>query len=278
MLVVTARLFKDNQLVGYQLSDGNRTKEFTKQQAWLYAKSKQIINVVATGTQDDPGLSGTNGFELKKLPEVKWQDTSKKKYTKEEMPTVKQLDKHPELLGKNLLVERVLYDSNEGPMIRGIIHAIGYKIVNIGDKPIEYNIIIPAQYRDRRYSKQVLQKGEYTYLSCAELGYLAFNENVGLRFANGRVYYSVPARETYDKNNIAHLYKCYFHFDGIEISEDEENYALVSKYIGKKISDQDIRLDIRDVQEIDAYARVERFTVVITPKKEKTNIFNMFKR
>ena len=72
MLTIIARLFKDNQLVGYRLSDGQREQDFTKQQAWLYAKNKQILNVVATGTQEDPGLSGTNGFELKKLPEVKW--------------------------------------------------------------------------------------------------------------------------------------------------------------------------------------------------------------
>lgn len=77
MLAVTARLFKDNQLVGYRLSDGQAIQDFTKQQAWLYAKNKQILNVVATGTEADPGLSGTNGFELKKLPEVKWGETRK---------------------------------------------------------------------------------------------------------------------------------------------------------------------------------------------------------
>ena len=70
MLVVTARLFKDNQLVGYRLSDGQSTQDLTKQQAWIYAKNKQIVNVIATGTADEPSISGTNGFELKKLPEI----------------------------------------------------------------------------------------------------------------------------------------------------------------------------------------------------------------
>ncbi len=74
MLVVTARLFKDNQLVGYQLSDGQSTQDCTKQQAWYYAKNKQILNVVATGNEANPGLSGTNGFELKKIPEIKWKE------------------------------------------------------------------------------------------------------------------------------------------------------------------------------------------------------------
>ena len=51
MLVVTARLFKDNQLVGYRFSDGQTTQDLTKQQAWAYAKNKQIVSVVATGTE-----------------------------------------------------------------------------------------------------------------------------------------------------------------------------------------------------------------------------------
>lgn len=76
MLVVTARLFKDNQLVGYRLSDGQSTQDLTKQQAWMYAKNKQIFNVVATGTEQDPGLSGIDGFELKSLPQIKWQEKS----------------------------------------------------------------------------------------------------------------------------------------------------------------------------------------------------------
>jgi len=44
----------------------------------MYAKNKEVMNVTATGTANDPGLSGTNGFELKKLPEIQWGDISKK--------------------------------------------------------------------------------------------------------------------------------------------------------------------------------------------------------
>lgn len=70
MLTVTARIFSNNQLVGYRLSDGQSTQDLTKIQAWTYAKNKQIANVVAIGNEQEPGLSGINGFELKKLPEV----------------------------------------------------------------------------------------------------------------------------------------------------------------------------------------------------------------
>lgn len=74
MLQVTARVFDNNQLVGYQITDGQQTQLFTKQQAWIYAKNKQLLNVVATGDETNPGLSGTNGFELKRLPEIKWKE------------------------------------------------------------------------------------------------------------------------------------------------------------------------------------------------------------
>jgi len=76
MLQVTARVFDNNQLVGYQITDGSQTQLFTRQQAWTFAKNKQLINVVATGDETNPGLSGTNGFELKRLPEIKWKEPS----------------------------------------------------------------------------------------------------------------------------------------------------------------------------------------------------------
>lgn len=74
MLQVTARVFDNNQLVGYQISDGQQTQLFTRQQAWVFAKNKQLLNVTATGDETNPGLSGTHGFELKRLPEIKWKE------------------------------------------------------------------------------------------------------------------------------------------------------------------------------------------------------------
>ena len=70
MLKVTARLFDNGQLVGYMLNDGISNAKFLKQQVWELAKNKQIIDVIASGTIDEPIISGTNGFELKKLPEL----------------------------------------------------------------------------------------------------------------------------------------------------------------------------------------------------------------
>ena len=75
MLQITARLFKDNQLYGYRITDGQQIIDATKAQAWLFAKQKEILNVNATGSGNEGnyGLTGTNGFELKSLPQIKWE-------------------------------------------------------------------------------------------------------------------------------------------------------------------------------------------------------------
>jgi hypothetical protein len=72
MFKVTKRLFSDGKLIGYALTDGNSEAPFDRLQVWEMARNKQIIDVVASGTPDDPTISGTNGFELKSLPQVKW--------------------------------------------------------------------------------------------------------------------------------------------------------------------------------------------------------------
>ena len=84
MLQITARIFKGNQLIGYVITDGNEEKPVTKEQAWYYAKEKMIQNVVAVGTQFDPSLSGTNGFELKSLPQRKLEEVKNKHSSNEE--------------------------------------------------------------------------------------------------------------------------------------------------------------------------------------------------
>ena len=170
MLVVTARLFYCNQLVGYQLSDGNQTREFTKQQAWLYAKNKQILNVVATGTEADPGLSGTNGFELKKLPEVKW-GTS-------------QIQVPNNLLGHNLIITAILYDGfySIGDIISG------YKIKNVGQLPIEYTRITATP--DHTETRVILYPNEDIHLNKAEIAALAHRSEVGTNLKNGYLHKS----------------------------------------------------------------------------------------
>ena len=43
MLQITARLFKDNQLYGYRITDGQQIIDATKAQAWLFAKKKRFL-------------------------------------------------------------------------------------------------------------------------------------------------------------------------------------------------------------------------------------------
>lgn len=123
MLQLTARLFKDGQLIGYQATDGNSTANLTKQEAWMYAKHKQVFNVTASGTPEAPVLSGTNGFQLKNLPEIKAKsyNTGKpKKYEKHDVyaSIVRKFISHPLLehekeklidLGKRLFREELEY-------------------------------------------------------------------------------------------------------------------------------------------------------------------------
>ena len=86
MLQITARLFKDNQLYGYRITDGQQIIDATKAQAWLFAKQKEILNVNATGSgnEGDYGLTGTNGFELKSLPQIKWEGATTNQTVKKE--------------------------------------------------------------------------------------------------------------------------------------------------------------------------------------------------
>ena len=79
MLKVIARIFDENQLVGYLLTNGKVEKPVTREQAWKYAKNKMIENVVAVGSanvqtpfgaSNSASISGKNGFELKTLPKI----------------------------------------------------------------------------------------------------------------------------------------------------------------------------------------------------------------
>ncbi|MCM1219500.1 MAG: hypothetical protein NC548_33895 [Lachnospiraceae bacterium] len=76
VITITARLFKNNQLWGYRITDGQSTIDVNREQAWMYAKQKRVANVTAVGSggNGDYGLSGTNGFELKSLPQIKWEE------------------------------------------------------------------------------------------------------------------------------------------------------------------------------------------------------------
>ena len=161
MLTITARIFKDNQLVGYQLSDGNVSRRFSKLETWMYAKNKVIANVIATGTEENPGLSGTNGFELKKLPELK------------------DGDRTDQVRGHSISIENILREE----YFKGVV-AVGYKIKNISNEPIEIQRIT-ADPGNHVMSVVILQPNETLNISKAELGLLT--RRYGSMFANGNV-------------------------------------------------------------------------------------------
>ena len=73
MLQIVACVFMGNQLVRYRISDGQAVFDLTRYEAWLYARDNKIYNVKAIGSGTAPGLTGINGFELKKLPRFRWQ-------------------------------------------------------------------------------------------------------------------------------------------------------------------------------------------------------------
>lgn len=70
MYTITARLTDGTTVLGYELTDGVEKCNLNKKKTWVLAKNKEIINVTASGNLINPVLSGTNGFELKKLPDI----------------------------------------------------------------------------------------------------------------------------------------------------------------------------------------------------------------
>ena len=158
MLVITARIFKDNQLIGYQLSDGRQTQLFSKLDTWKYAKNKQILNVVASGTPENPSLSGVNGFELKKLPEFK-EDKAKN---------------HP--ISRYILVQSILTDKLTPTVV-------GYKIKNVGYMPIQFTRVTATP--DHSTSEYSIQPNEEICISSAEFALLV--KRYGRTLANGEV-------------------------------------------------------------------------------------------
>ena len=174
MLTITARLFKDGQLVGYRITDEQQTQDLTKAQLWVYAKNKQINNIMATGTQENPIISGTNGFELKKLPDIN--------ISQEE-----QFDKaiKPELTHSNSVSLEVVGKliNSRTPRTEG--RTEGYAIRNRGNVPI---IVTRSAYRTGIKSTVQLNPGDTIYLNRTETTLLACTKEVQMHFYNGKMY------------------------------------------------------------------------------------------
>lgn len=249
MLQITARLFKDGQLVGYRLTDGNQTQDLTKIQTWMYAKNKQIINVTAAGTQDDPQLSGTNGFKLKELPEIKFgqpavyseMKNNRCKYSNSLVITNYIVDcKNP---------ERVIMRT-KGPIPksgdRGLIGApltIGYMIKNIGNEPIQIERIA---VNSKETETAVLSPGQSLALSRKEVVALGFKLEVDGIFANAKLVSSKKVERTLENEK-------YFY-----IKLTDENTDITA---------DDFRLDIWKVAKPDEISKYFDYIVSLDSKQ-----------
>lgn len=209
MLVITARIFKDNQLVGYQLSDGSQTQSLSKLDTWMYAKNKQIMDVVASGTFENPTLSGKNGFELKKLPEIR-----------------DNVNKVTQSISNNIYIENVLKED----CFKGVV-TIGYKIRNISNEPIEVQRI-KADPADHSMSTVILQPNNTLCISKSELGLLV--SNYGTTFANGKIKYKTGnTSDTNDETEYEKLGRNYMFIPGKDDKDYTANEKSKQEYISK---------------------------------------------
>lgn len=73
MLQVLGRAMNGSTVEGYVVTDSDNIQNImvTKQDLWLRAKDKMVYNVEASGSIENPVLTGTNGFQLKSLPTIK---------------------------------------------------------------------------------------------------------------------------------------------------------------------------------------------------------------
>lgn len=66
MYKLVGRISDGKQIIGYNVTDGQQTISMSKQDVMVLAKQGSILGVKLVGDT----LTGTNGFELKKLPTV----------------------------------------------------------------------------------------------------------------------------------------------------------------------------------------------------------------
>lgn len=219
MLQVTARVFKDNQLVGYNVTDGQMEQTITKTQAWIFAKDKQLFNVVATGDEFNPGISGTNGLELKRLPKIKYNDKSQKlvftsgdltaarlrhdimtgkqssagvgsdqlkemekNFLKEDIQSGVVLKETCRALSDSLVIRSLLIDKyNPGSMT---LLVIGYEVLNVGSQAIDITRMTCTP--DHSTTQARLEPTQAMYLNRAEVSILSSKPEVGCTFNNAK--------------------------------------------------------------------------------------------
>lgn len=217
MLAITARLFDENgKLVGYAVTDGQQTKQLSRIDTWSYAKQKMIMNVTASGDVNDPTISGTNGFELKKLPEIKATkpeakpfttqtldaiilrnlisgklDTSKdfkeireqaKQQLREEVTSGK-LDKYRlGCLSDSIIVKNVLVFNTTTNV------AVGYRIEYTGQEPINTYRMSPI---DKQMEAFTIQPNTVVNLNRVETAILASLPEVSCKFNKSKLAFTL---------------------------------------------------------------------------------------
>lgn len=230
MLAITARLFDENgKLVGYAVTDGQQTKQLSRLDTWNYAKQKMVMNVTASGDVNDPIISGTNGFELKKLPEIKATkqeakpfttqtldaiilrnlisgklDTSKffkelreqaKQQLKEEVTSGK-LDKYRlGCLSDSILIKNALVQDTTTNI------TVGYKIEYTGQEPINTYRMSPI---DRQMEAFTIQPNTVVNLNRVETAILASLPEVSCKFNKSKLTFGfmrIKGADLYDALN-----------------------------------------------------------------------------
>lgn len=242
MIQLTARIFENGQVVGYRATDGQQEQSLTKQQAWQYAKNHQIINVEASGTMENPGLSGVNGFKIKELPDYK-------ELIKEKIPktTLSDGTKASEVGTKSdsLVLLNGLYDRNSTkstirtgansfrnskeymaqafevrPEYTRTLVTIGYRLQWLGTEPLQYTrITVDNEHTEET---KIAQPNEIINLSRAEVAHLLKQKQFNCRIKNAVLI--LKDREI--PNTYKELDRCYLKFNTPGVSVEESKLAV----------------------------------------------------
>lgn len=209
MLQVTERVFDNGKLVGYKVTDGQSTQIIDKSQAWLYAKDKQLFNVKAIGDISNPGLSGTNGFELKRLPDTELKSKfnyntqdlyaagirsvlkNQDRYSlnKEDMKQSLKMDidngvltpENCRTFSKQLVLEKVLCADDTHAKV------VGYKIRYTGDGTLMITRVRATDGKILTGYTGFMESGESKCLNRAEVAILVSEPEIGGTLSNAKL-------------------------------------------------------------------------------------------
>lgn len=173
---ITARVFNNGKLIGYQVTDGSATKLIDLNTAIFLAKTGKINNVKAT--QD--GITGINGFELRKLSQINKNPPQPQQ--KPQASVLNTLSPYIELLAK--------LTDDEGK-------TVGYQIGYTGKQPLQIrrikNIIWVNWYNDDKrpdnadYGVLTLNYGDVQCVNNQEFEKLVHRPEINYEFSNFKI-------------------------------------------------------------------------------------------